>query len=130
MTNNTIIINSKKNALEITKAFEKAASRFGSDAYNQLRQARKDYPNFSVVVLKHKTASVTFKGLTYAYMEKYISAHDGEESTIMTEYRDLRATSEEAVAACADTLSYGEIKAWFLKKYPEIKYFHERRRNS
>ncbi len=130
MTNNTIIINSKKNALEITKTFEKAASRFGSDAYNQLRQARKDYPNFSVVVIKHKTASVSFKGLTYEYMEKYISTHDNEEGAIMAEYKNLRGTSEEAVAACADTLSYGEIKAWFLNQYPAIKDFHKRGKNS
>ncbi len=130
MINNIITINSKKHTLEITKTFEKAASRYGSDAYNQLCQARKDFPNYSVVVVRHKIASTSLKGLTYEYMEKYICAHDDEAGTIMAEYKDFRAISAEAIAACADTLSYGKIKAWFLKKYPEIKNFHERRRNS
>lgn len=126
MTNN-ISINSKKNTIEITKAFEKAASRFGSDEYNMLRQARNDNPYFRVVIIKRKTSAVSFKGLTYEYMEKYIKAHDDEARSIMAEYEDLRATSESAMDAIADSLSYGEMKAWFLSKYPEIKRFHERR---
>ena len=126
---NTITINSKKNTIEITKAFEKAASRFGSDEYNMLRQARNDNPRFNIVVIKRKTTVTTFKGLTYEYMENYISAHDDEEGTTMAELKDLLAESDEAVAACAEALSYGEIKAWFLNKYPEIKNFHERRAN-
>jgi hypothetical protein len=128
MTNNTITINSKKNTIEITKAFEKAASRFGSDEYNMLRQAHNDNPRFRVVVIRRKTSSVSFKGLTYEYMEKYIKAHD-EEGTIMAEFKDLRATSDAAIEACAEALSYGEIKAWFLNTYPAIKTFHERRTN-
>ena len=126
---NTIVINNKKNAIEITKAFEKAASRFGSEEYNMLVQAKNDNPRFKVVVIKRKTAATSFKGLTYDYMEFYIKNHDDEEGTIMAEYEDLRATSEEAIAACADSLSYGEMKVWFLNKYPEIKKFHERREN-
>ena len=128
MTNN-ININNKKNAIEITKAFEKAASRFGSDEYNMLRKARNDNPNFRVVVIKRKTAAASFKGLTYEFMEKYIKSHDDEEGTVMAEYEDLRATSEEALAACVKSLSYGEMKVWFLNKYPEIKKFRERREN-
>ena len=128
MTNNTITINSKKNTIEITKAFEKAASRFGSDEYNILRQARNDNPRFRVVVMKRKSASHSFKGLTYEYMEKYIKTHD-KEGTIMAEYKDLRATSDAAIEACAEALSYGEIKAWFISTYPAIKEFHMRRTN-
>lgn len=128
MTNNTITINSKKNTIEITKAFEKAASHFGSDEYNMLRQAHNDNPRFRVVVIRRKTSSVSFKGLTYEYMEKYIKTHDAE-GTIMAEYKDLRATSDAAIEACAEALSYGEIRAWFLSTYPAIKEFHVRRTN-
>ena len=94
-----------------------------------LRQARNDNPNFRVVVIKRKTSSNALKGLTYEYMENYINAHDDESKSIIAEFNDLRAKSEDAKAACADSLSYGEIKAWFLNKYPEIKRFHERREN-
>ncbi len=123
----TICINNKKNTIEITKAFEKAASRFGSEEYNTLRQARNDNPSFKVVVIKRKTSSASFKGLTYDFIEKYIIAHDDEEKSIMAEYKSLRGMSDEAEAACADSLSYGEIKAWFLKEYPEIAEFHKKR---
>ena len=126
---NTININNKKNAIEITKAFEKAASRFGSQEYNLLREACNDNPNFRVVVIKRKSSSVSFKGLTYEYMEKYIMAHDDEEKTIMAKFEDLRGTSADAEEAFADSLTYGEIKAWFLDTYPAIKKFHERRAN-
>ena len=40
---------------------------------------------------------------------------------------ELRGKSEEADEAQADSLSYGEIKLWFLDTYPEIKNFHESR---
>ena len=66
------IFESKK-TLEVTKTFAKAASRYGSEAYMKLRSARNDFPDFKVVV--RSTAAKkkdSFKGLTYAYMEKYI----------------------------------------------------------
>ena len=34
--------------LEVTKAFAKAASRYGSEAYMKLRSARNDFPDFKV----------------------------------------------------------------------------------
>lgn len=40
MTNLTI--NNKARTIEMTKKFEKAASRFGSDEYKMLQEARKD----------------------------------------------------------------------------------------
>ncbi len=123
-----IIINTKNNTIEITKAFEKAASHFGSDAYKMLREARNDNPNFRVVVIKRKTASSSFKGLTFEYMEKYIASHD-EDGSIMAEYKDLRGKSAAALEACAGSLTYREIKDWFLNRYPEIRAFHERRLN-
>ena len=35
--------------------------------------------------------------------------------------------SDEAVACGAEALSYGEIKAWFLRTYPEFAAFQARR---
>lgn len=80
MTNLTI--NNKAHTIEMTKKFEKAASRFGSDEYKALQEARKDYPTYKVVVKTSTTKSKeSFKGLTYDYMEKYIDAHDKEGTT-------------------------------------------------
>ncbi len=125
-----IIINSKRNTIEITKAFEKAASRFGTEEYNNLRQARNDNPNYKVVVIKRKNNTDSFKGLTYNYMEEYIKSHDDENGTIMAKYKDLLGTSEEAIAACVEPCSYGKMKSWFLNTYPAVKEFHERRASS
>ena len=63
---NAIRINNKKNTIEITKGFEKAASRFGSDAYNALREARNDNPNFKVVWSSEEYEE---KGLKYRFFE-------------------------------------------------------------
>ncbi len=125
----TITINSTKKTIEMPKRFAAAATRFGSAEYIQLQQARRDYPDFLVVTVSAKSSAKknSLKGLTYAYMEAYIAAHDDENKSIMKEYRDLRAQSDEAKAACAEAVSYGEIKEWFLNKYPDIRKFHERR---
>ncbi len=72
MTNLTI--NTNKGTIEMTKTFAKAASRFGSEEYNNLQQARKDYPNFKVVEKKVKCGD-RMKGLTIVYMERYINEH-------------------------------------------------------
>lgn len=125
MTNLTI--NNKARTIEMTKKFEKAASRFGSDEYKMLQEARKDYPTYKVAVKTSTTKSKeSFKGLTYEYMKKYIAAHD-ENKSIMAEFEMLRAISDEAEAALAEASSYGEIKKWFFEKFPEIKAFHEKR---
>ena len=42
MTN--ITINYKKNTIEITKAFEKKASAYGSAEYRELIDAKKEFP--------------------------------------------------------------------------------------
>ena len=114
--------------LEVTKTFAKAASRYGSEAYMKLRSARNDFPDFKVVV--RSTAAKkkdSFKGLTYAYMEKYIAAHDDEKETAMKEFLDLRGQSDEAKEALAESCSYKEIKDWFLAQYEEINQFHNNR---
>ena len=68
----------------------------------------------------------SYKGLTYEYMEKYIKAHD-EDGSIMAEYEMLRGISEEAEEAFAQSLSYMEMKDWFLHTYPAIADFHKKR---
>lgn len=129
MTN--ITINDKKMTIEMTKAVANRAKKFNTVEYKDLQMVRKDYPNYTVVIKTStkKNNKNQFKGLTYNYMEKYIEAHDDDEQSIMNEYLDMRALSEDAKEAMADALSYGEIKAWFLDKYPQIKEFHTRREN-
>ena len=115
--------------IEITKSFDKAASRFGTREYEAMQQVRKDYPDFAIVVKTVRNKADHFKGLTYDFMEKYIASHDDAEAR-MAEFNDLRGKSEEAQAYGAAAHSYGEIKAWFFKTYPEIEAFQKRRESA
>ena len=107
MTN--ITINYKKNTIEITKSFEKKASAYGSEAYYELSEARKAFPNYRLVVKTTKSNN-SFKGMDYDFMKEYISKHDEDEKR-MGKFEKLRACD----------LSYGEIKQWFVETYPVFK---------
>ena len=122
-----ITINAKANTIEMTKKFADSAKRFGTEAYKELQMARKDYPDFRVVIKEVATKKESYKGLTFKYMETYIKAHDDEKGSILAEFKNLRAESEEAKEMMAESLSYGEIKKWFFEQYPAIKAFHENR---
>lgn len=124
-----ISINAKNRTIELTKTFATASSKFGTPEYDQLQQARSHYPNFKVVTIARKapkTDKPTFKGLTYAYMEKYIMGHDDENQTIMNEYLALRGKSD-ADENLVDSFNYQEMKDWFLDKFPAFNEYHAKR---
>ena len=122
-------INYTSMTIEMTKAESKAAGKFGTDAYKDLIAAMQQFPNYKIQVATRAATkkSCDYKGLTYAYMEKYIKAHDNDKHTIMAEYEDLRGESDAAKDVLADSFTYQEIKNWFLGKFPEIREFHEMR---
>ncbi len=125
-----LTVNAKNYSIEMTKTFATAASRVGTEEYRQLQKARRDYPNYKVVTNTPKVAKnnkPSFKGLTYAYMEKYILAHDNEDRSIMNEYLELRGMSIEGEEALAESAHYQDMKNWFLDKFPAVANFHEKR---
>ena len=126
MKNLTVVAASR--SIEVSKKFNARASQYGTDEYKMLQEVRRDYPGYKVVeVATRKAPKSSYKGLTYEYMENYIISHDDDKNSIMNEYMDLRAMTVEAEEACADALSYQEVKTWFLDKYPAIANFHETR---
>lgn len=120
-----MFINEKKHTIELSKKEAKAAAKFGTPEYKNLQEARRDYPTFSVKTVSQKPAAKkdTFKGLTYEFMESYIKAHDEK---VMAEYMTLRGLSDEAKENLLEAHSYGEMKKWFLKKFPAIVNYHEK----
>ena len=110
----------KNNTIEITKTFAQKAARIGSPEYYELLKARQENPSCTVEIKQTKSKD-SFKGLTYDYMKKYILAHDDAEGSNMAVFNELRGNGEEAEEAKADSLSYGEIKMWFLNEFPEIE---------
>ena len=124
MTN--ITVNEAKRTIEVSKKFQKAASRYGSEEYKTLQEVRRDYPTFKVVVKTTKRKE-TYSGLTYSYMESYILKHDDEKKSIMETFNILRAKGEEAETALAEAASYGEVREWFLEQFTDIADFHKKR---
>lgn len=112
----TIRINEGNRTIEVTKAFYKEASKFGTDEYKMLKEARNDFPTFRVVTKSAGKRNGTFKGLTITYMKEYIEKHDKEN---MKNFCILCGRDENwEIVDLAKMVTYGEIKAWFLKKYP------------
>ena len=117
-------INYTDKTIEMTKREEKAARQFGSEMYNRLKAARADFPKFRVIVKTTPKKKPSFKGLTYAYMEQYISTHD-ESGEIMEKFNILRGKVEGEKGEFAESVSYGQIKQWFLLTFPVLTEAHE-----
>ena len=118
-------INTTARTITLTKKEMTAASRFGSDAYKDLQQARRDNPGFAVITAsrKAKTQRETFKGLTYEYMEKYIKAHD-DSGSIMVEFKIRCGNPIDPADQLPTPYTYAENKAWFLKKFETVAKFY------
>ncbi|MBR5640650.1 MAG: hypothetical protein IKW92_00780 [Firmicutes bacterium] len=122
-----ITLNTKRNEIVVTKKFAEAAKHFGSEEYKMLKEAKMDNPSFKVVTRKVKASkNDKMKGLTYKFMEKYISTHDDEEGTLLATFKELTAKSEEAMELNAAACSYQEVKDWFLNTFPAIATFSEK----
>ena len=84
---NTLKINHENRTLVMDRTFAKAASFVGSNEYNLLQDARRDYPSYQVTLrsIKKKEDKESYRGLTYKYMEDYIRTH-ANAATNMAEY--------------------------------------------
>lgn len=116
-------VNYNTMTIEMTTAEAKAAGKVGSVDYKNLVQTRSDFPNFQIVIKKAVTKRDTYKGLTYNYMAHYIKSHNKE---LLVEYELLRGYENGKKVEFAEAASYGEVKAWFLLKFPEIEEFNKR----
>lgn len=100
------------------RTFAKHANIVGSEEYNRLQTARRDYEGFTVVVrtIRRNNKKECYRGLTYKYMEEYISCHDNSDER-KKQFDELRL-----IAKC-HSKRYPVIKQWFLQQYPEIAKF-------
>ena len=128
MMNTGLTINAAANTIEMTKEFARKAKYFGTDEYKLLQDARKDYPTFSVATRK-TVSKESYKGLTINYMYNYIKKHpltltleDGTTMTALEVFTEIAGVDEKGKKmADVETAFYGEIRAWFLENYPELK---------
>lgn len=128
MMNTGLTINATANTIEMTKEFAKKAKYYGTEEYTQLQKVRKDYPTYSVVTRK-SVSKESYKGLTINYMYNYIKKHpetvvmeDNTEMSTLEVFREIAGLDESGKKLVnVETAFYGEIRAWFLDIYPEVK---------
>ena len=120
-------INMYEHTIVLTKKEMTAASRYGSDAYKKLQNARRDNPGYEVIIATRevKTQRETYKGLTYEYMEKYIKTHDDEEGTTWREYMIFRGKPLDEKDLIPVPHTYREMRKWFLDKYEDVAKFYK-----
>mgnify|MGYP003318180791 CR=1 FL=1 len=115
-------VNHQTRTIEMNKTFADKASRFGSDEYDALMLAREQNPGYTMKVITRKTTKSdkpSYKGLTYEYMENYITTHEEGENRVLVlkEFAEKRLISE----CHSKAHRYPVIKNWFLNKYPNYQ---------
>ena len=120
---NTLKINHAERIITMDRTFAKNAENTMSAEYAHLQSVRRDYPTYTVVrrQIKKNPNKECYKGLTYEYMENYITTHEEGENRVLVlkEFAEMRL-----IAEChSKAHRYPVIKQWFLNKYPEIANF-------
>jgi hypothetical protein len=107
-----------KMTIQLTNTEAKKASNPNEEMYKTLLAIKRDYPTFKVVVAEPRKSkrTDTLKGLNYTFMENYIKINKEEK---LKEFNQLRF-NETAQGLKSSSISYGEIKQWFLMEFPEI----------
>ena len=114
---------SAKQTIVLSSAFEKRARRFGSPEYKKLQAVRCDNPGYQEVIRKFKknTKQEHFDGLTYDFMRWYIvKVESKDDAPAVLEGLDYLINISKCHSAGK---RYQTVKAWFLKRYPDVKAF-------
>lgn len=115
---NYVRIDCANRQIVMDRTFARLSQIVGSDEYNRLQTARRDYEGFNVVTrtIRRNDKKECYRGLTYDYMERYILLHDKADER-KKEFDELRLIAE------CHSKRYPVIKQWFLQQYPEIAKF-------
>lgn len=119
---NAIVVNRAKKVIEITKAFEKASSIFGSEAYEMRKRVENENPGF-VFAIKASSKRSLEESLKLKDIFYYVNKKSGEESSEMATLKELCGVSikdAEDKFEAVEAAHFTKIKEWFFKTYPEI----------
>jgi hypothetical protein len=106
----------KAGRIVMDREFAVKSSIYGTQEYDKLQAARRDYPNYTVVrkTIRRNPKKEAFNGLTYEYMERYMERYNTPAET-RQKYQEMRF-----MANC-HSIRYPIIKKWFLETFPEVK---------
>ena len=113
--------------IEMTKTEAAKAGKFETKEFEELSALMDRFSSYEIVIVKTNTKSVDhLKGLTYEFMENYIKSHN---EALLAEFYELCGKDENGKKIkFAISLSYGEIRMWFLEQFPEIENFEARKK--
>ena len=114
-TTRNYTINVIAKEIVMTKAFEKKASKVGTDEYNELVALMRDFPTFTIKVkdIKKKAGKKTYKGLTVAEMRRFIATVGEKEVRVFDKVVEIAKQRHQ-------TGSYAVVKKWFLNNYKDL----------
>ena len=116
---NVLRISHSDRRIIMDRTFAKLAENTMSPEYAHLQQVRQDYPLYVVERrrIKRNIHQEHYHGLTYRYMEDYITTHGSAEDRRIYDEKKL-------ISEChSKGFRYPVIKSWFLERFPEIKTF-------
>lgn len=113
-----IIITIDDTTAQVTKAFEKQARIFGTDEYKLWKAYREDFPGAKMVTksIKKNANKKTYKNLTYANMELFITETNSE---LLVELKKQIKLSK------VQSNPYRAVLAWFLSQFPKYDEYKE-----
>ena len=116
---NNIKINAVSRQIEISKAFEKRASRVGTREYEELVTALRDFPQFKIVMKTPTAKEYNHKGLTFEFMEKLIKYMTDNNQAAIDGFNNVKELCK------GSNFHFSKPKEYFLLKYPNYKAFVE-----
>ena len=112
-------INFNAKTIELTTAEMREASKYGSQAYRDLMDARRDNPGYRTVEKKVKRTKSVFDNLTMADIRAYVKEHGTPEQKKQFLTISTAHITDDGVYLPAQ--SFFEIKKWFLAEFPQYK---------
>lgn len=112
-------INFNKKTIELTTSEMTEASKYGSDMYLDLMNARRDNPGFRVVEIKAKRTKSSFSNLDMKTIAAYVAKHGDDTQKQSFELLSKRTIDEDG--EYHEAQSFFQIKGWFLNEFPEIR---------
>ena len=109
-------INFATNTLVMNYKFYAASQEYGTDENNLVKAILADFPTLSVVVKTGRDVKTANKNkrLTYANMEKHISAYENS-AELLDVFETVKALSKTAASP------YKYVTDWFVVQFPDYK---------
>ena len=109
-------INFATNTLVMNYKFYAASQEYGTDENNLVKAILADFPTLTVVVKAGRDVKTANKNkrLTYANMEKHISAYENS-AELLDVFETVKALSKTAASP------YKYVTDWFVVQFPDYK---------